>query len=177
MCSTCFKVVSIWCTHCVDLIHYFLVLLHVKVVNLTWVRVQIIQQWRIIMSKSVIVPTDWVMVEIWAKFPMKARVNQRVQWASIYNVNVWLWITPESESGPCIGWPLQLQYQDLLSHHWGSKYSSFGCSAHEVYSSKSALLVSWLVYFVILKEYWSHVKAVHGHIRYLCSGNSSYRRK
>ena len=53
--------------HLVDLVHHLLVLSDIQIVYLTRVRMEVIEQWRIIVMKCVVVPTDWVWVDVLAK--------------------------------------------------------------------------------------------------------------
>ena len=53
----------------VNFIHYILVLFNIQIVDLTRVVMKVVQQWRIVVVKRVVITTDWIRVDIGANAP------------------------------------------------------------------------------------------------------------
>ena len=117
-------------SYLIDFIHYILVLFNIQIVDLTRVVMKVVQQWRIVVVKRVVITTDWIRVDIGANAPATRTmscVTFESYIASQWSLNFAL-PTLVNGSEPCTGWVVWQLFQDLLSHQMSNKCSSSDCS-------------------------------------------------
>lgn len=76
-------IIIVWTFYRVDLRHYFFIIGYIQVVYLTRVRVQVVQQWRVIVMKSIVISTDRVWVDVLAEIPVHGRSGELYDVVSI----------------------------------------------------------------------------------------------